>query len=107
MFLSITPSISKLQKESKDTVKCLSKYDQAGILAGFLFSRHQIGAKERGNRNRGFAIVVFKKVEAATRAIEEQEVTIGMASLTIKVAYQSQQRTGNRDAADRQAFQQL
>ena len=67
--------------------------------------------EQRGNRPRGFAIVVFKRHETATRAIEEQEVNIGMASLTIKEAYQSQApRGGNRDrdgGVGRSAFEQL
>ena len=66
--------------------------------------RVRIPIDEMRGKPRGFAIVAFQRREAAQRAIEEMEVIIGFANLTIKEAYQSMGPRGGRDAGDKRDF---
>jgi len=70
--------------------------------------RCRIPIDEQRGRNRGFAIVVFEKKESATRAIEDGDVTVDIANLTIERAIQTM-RPRDRDRGDggREQFQQL
>lgn len=66
--------------------------------------RVKIPEDDRG-RNKGFAIIGFANQQSAKKAIEDEDVTIGSACLSIAVAFQSQRPP--RDGGDRSAFNML
>lgn len=67
--------------------------------------RCRIPQDERG-RNRGMAIVVFKEIANAERALAEGEVTVDLSTLMIEVATKSV-RPSEVSQQDRNALRNL
>jgi len=81
-----------------DIIEAMSKFGEV--------KRCRIPTNRETERPLGFAIVVFSKIEEASRAIAEEEITVDYSCLLIEKAMQSR-RPDNRFENARDAFSML